>query len=173
MSESPFPIRWQWDGEAMVPATGYWAKCANKRYVVGETYTMDEIYVRSAETHRHYFACIRSAWESLPDELRAQYPTAEHLRKFALINAGYCTKVQHVCKSEAEAHRLAAAIKPYDTYQLVMVEGPIVTVWHALSQDQRSMDKAKFQASKEAVLRWIGDLIGVDPTTLSQQSEAA
>lgn len=166
MTESPFPIRWQWDGEHMVPATRYWAREADKRYVVGESYTMDEIFVRSPETHRHYFACIRRAWESLPDELAAQYPSPEHLRKFALIHSGFCTKVQHVCKSEAEAHRLAAAIKPYDTYQLVMVDGPIVTVWHALSQDHRSMDKARFAASKEAVLRWIGDLIGADPTEL-------
>ena len=57
-------------------------------------------------------------------------------------------------------------IRPYDTYQIVEVTGSIVTVWHAMSQDHRSMDKAKFQASKEAVLRWVGDLIGADPTEL-------
>lgn len=171
--ESQFPLRFMWTGEDMHPATRYWAREADKRFVVGETYTMDELHVRSTETHRHYFACIKSAWDSLPDHLRPQYPSAEHLRKFALVNAGYCTKVQHVCKSAAEAERLAVAIRPYDTYQLVMVDGPIVTVYHALSQDHRSMDKAQFQASKEAVLRWIGDLIGVDPTTLSQQAEAA
>ena len=62
--------------------------------------------------------------------------------------------------------RPAAAIQPYDTYQIVETTGSIVTVWHATSQDHRSMDKAQFQASKEAVLRWIGDLIGADPTEL-------
>lgn len=164
--DSPFPLRFEWDGEAMRPATKYWAREADKRYVVGETYTMDEIFVRSHQTHAHYFACIKAAWDSLPDALRPQYPSAEHLRKLALIHAGYCSTMQHVTKSEAEAQRLAAAIKPYDTYQLVLVEGNIVSVYHALSQDHRSMDKQRFQESKEAVLRWIGDLIGADPTEL-------
>lgn len=168
MSETPFPLRWQWDGEAMKPATRYWAREADKRYVVGETYTLDEVHMRSHATHAHYFACIKSAWESLPDNLRPQYPSAEHLRKFALINAGYCTQMQHVCKSGAEAERLAAAIKPYDTYQIVLVEGSIVTVYHALSQDHRSMDKQRFADSKEAVLRWIGDLIGADPAEIAR-----
>lgn len=165
--QSPFPLRWAWDGEAMKPATRYWASEADKRYVVGATYTLDEVHMRSHATHAHYFACIKSAWDSLPDNLRPQYPSAEHLRKFALINAGYCTQVQHVCKSEAEARRLAEAIRPYDTYQLVLVDGSIVTVYHAKSQDHRSMDKQTFQDSKEAVLRWIGDLIGADPAQLS------
>jgi hypothetical protein len=164
--DSPFPIRFAWDGEAMKPATRYWAREADKRFVIGETYTMDEIHVRSHQTHAHYFACIKAAWESLPDDKRPQYPSAEHLRKLALIHTGFATMVQHPCKSEAEAQRLAAAIRPYDTYQLVLVEGSVVTVYHATSQDHRSMDKAKFQASKEAVLTWIGDLIGADPTEL-------
>ena len=161
-----FPLRYQWDGEAMRPATRYWAREADKRFVVGETYTLDELHMRSHQTHAHYFACIKSAWESLPDGLASVYPSPEHLRKVALIRAGYATKVQHVAKSAAEAERLAAVIRPYDTYQIVEVTGSIVTVWHAMSQDHRSMDKAKFQASKEAVLRWVGDLIGADPTEL-------
>lgn len=166
MTESQFPIRFAWDGEVMKPATRYWAREADKRYVVGVTYTMDEIFVRSHATHAHYFAVIKAAWDSLPDELRPLYPSSEHLRKTALIRSGFATQVQHVCKSAAEAERLAAIIKPYDTYQIVEVTGPIVTVWHAMSQDHRSMDKAQFQASKEAVLTWVGDLIGADPTEL-------
>lgn len=161
-----FPLRFQWDGEAMRPATRYWAREADKRFVVGETYTLDELHVRSHQTHAHYFACIKAAWESLPDNLAAIYPSSEHLRKTALVRAGYATQVQHVTKSAAEADRLAAVIRPYDTYQIVTVNGPVVTVWHAMSQDHRSMDKATFQASKEAVLRWIGDLIGADPAEL-------
>ena len=161
-----FPLRYQWDGEAMRPATRYWAREADKRFVVGETYTLDELHMRSPQTHAHYFACIKAAWESLPDGLASVYPSPEHLRKVALIRAGYATKVQHVAKSAAEAERLAAVIRPYDTYQIVEVTGSIVTVWHAMSQDHRSMDKAIFQASKEAVLRLVGDLIGADPTEL-------
>lgn len=157
----------------MRPASGYWQREADKRFVVGETYTLDEIFVRSHATHAHYFACIKAAWDSLPDQLRPQFPSPEHLRKYALIRAGFNTMVQHPCKSAAEAERLAAVIRPYDTYQIVEIDPDrptVVTVYHALSQDHRSMDKAQFQASKEAVLQWIGDLIVADVT---QQSEAA
>ena len=65
-----------------------------------------------------------------------------------------------------ELHYVGEFIRPYDTYQIFTVNGSVVTVWHAMSQEHRSMDKATFQASKEAVLRWIGDLIGADPTEL-------
>ena len=41
-----FPLRYQWDGEAMRPATRYWAREADKRFVVGETYTLDDLHVR-------------------------------------------------------------------------------------------------------------------------------
>jgi hypothetical protein len=174
VSESPFPIRFQWDGEAMVPATRYWAKCADKRYVVGETYTMDEIYARSKASHDHFFAVVDKAWETLNDRQAAQYPNAEKLRRVALIRTGFRDEKQYVCESEDEAMRLAVALKDTITpYQIIDISGPVVTLFTAKSQDHRHMDKQEFQASKEAVLRWIGDLIGVDPTTLSQQSEAA
>lgn len=171
MADTPFPLRWQWSGEAMMPASRYWAREADKRYVVGETYTLDEIYMRSHATHAHFFACIKAAWESLPDHLLPQYPNPEALRKRALIHTGFCTQVQHVCKSAAEAERLAAIIRPYDTYQLVLIDPArptVVTVYHALSQDHRSMDKRRFAESKEAVLRWIGDLIGADPAEIAR-----
>lgn len=168
MSElSPFPIRFAWDGEAMRPATKYWAREADKRYVVGETYTMDEIFVRSHATHAHYFAVIKAAWDSLTDEQREQFPSTEHLRKYALISTGYNKQAQYVCKSKREARRLVAALKhEQDEYAIYSVDARVVTVFRPQSQDHRSMDKSKFQESKEAVLRWIGDLIGADPTEL-------
>lgn len=172
--ESPFPLRFEWTGEAMRPATRYWAREADKRFVVGETYTMDELHARSKASHDHYFVVINRAWETLPDKLAAQYPNAEKLRRVGLIRTGYRDEKQYVCESDDEAMRLAVALKDTITpYQIIDIAGPVVTLFTAKSQDQRHMDKQEFQASKEAVLRWIGDLIGVDPTTLGQQSEAA
>lgn len=156
------PIMFQWQGDAMVPASRFWQSECDRRFVVGETVTMDEIHARSHATHAHYFATVKSIWDTLPDLLRPQYGNAEILRKTALIRTGYHTMAQHVCKSVAEAERLAAIIKPYDAYQIVDQQGAIVTVYHALSQDMRSMDKATFQASKEAVLAWCADLVGAD-----------
>lgn len=171
MSERP--IIFQWQGDAMVPASRFWQAECDNRFAVGEHVTLEEIHARSHATHAHYFAVLKQVWDSLPDRLRGDVGNPEILRKHALIHTGYHTKVQHACKSAAEAERLAAVIKPYDAYQIVEQVGPIVTVYHALSQDMRSMDKVTFAASKEAVLAWCAQLIGVAPETLATVQEAA
>lgn len=167
------PIYFAWDGEHMVPASRIAARLCDERFVVGERYPLEEVHSRSSATHAHYFAVLKDLWLSLPDHLAEQYPSVEKLRKTALIRTGYHTKVQHVCKSAAEAERLASMIRPYDEYQIVLVEGVVVTVFRAMSQDHRSMDKATFQASKEAVLNWCADLLGIEPHVAYQQGENA
>jgi hypothetical protein len=156
------PIMMRWDGDAMVPASVHWQRECDKRFTVGATYTLDEIHARSNATHAHYFAVIKQIWDSLPDALRPEYGNPEILRKKALINTGFHTMKQHVCKSAAEAERTAAIIETYDDYQIVQTDGTVVTVYHAMSQDHRHMDKRQFQASKEAVLTWCADLVGAD-----------
>ena len=154
------PIALVWNGEAFEPANRFWSKKCDERFVVGQSYAMDEVHQRSHASHAHYFAALHDIWQSLPESMAEQFPTEDHMRKYALIRTGYRTTVQHVCKTNAEAERLAAAIRPYDTYQVVTVDGPIVTVHHALSQDMRSMNKGQFLMSKQDVLDWCGDLIG-------------
>lgn len=156
------PIPLAWDGEAFHPINQHWARKCDERFVVGETYTLDEIHARSSATHAHYFAMVNDIWQSLPDHMSEQFPTSEHLRKYALIRTGFHTMQQHVCQSKAEAQRLAAAVKPYDTYQVVTVKDSVVTVYHAISQDYRSMNKETFADSKEKVLDWCANLIGAD-----------
>lgn len=155
------PVALTWDGEAFWPANRFWSRKCDERFVVGQAYAMDEVHQRSHATHAHYFASLHDIWQSLPEHLSEQFPTENHMRKYALIRTGYHTMTQHPCKSAAEAERLAAAIRPYDTYQLVTVKDSVVTVYHAMSQDMRSMDKKTFAESKQAVLDWCSDLIGV------------
>lgn len=155
------PINVTWNGESFDPANRFWANKCDERFVVGQGYTLDEVHARSSATHAHYFALLNDIWHSLPDHLSEQFPTSEHLRKYALIKTGFHTMQQHVCKSEAEARRLAAIIKPYDSYQVVIVKDSVVTVYHAISQDHRSMDRRMFQESKEKVLDWCASLIDV------------
>lgn len=153
------PLPFIWTGEAFQPTNQHWAKKCDERFVVGQSYTLDEIHARSSATHAHYFAELHTIWQSLPERYAEQFPTEEHMRKYALIRKGFHTMTQHVCKTEAEAGRLAAAIRPYDSYQIVTVKDSIVTVYNALSQDYRSMDKRTFAESKEKVLDWCSALI--------------
>jgi len=173
MAEIIPPILMQWNGEAMVPATSRWAAEADQHYVVGQRYRMVEEQERSEVSHRHEFAWLRTAWESLPDNLLDQYPNPEILRKHGLIAKGHCTMTQHVCASVAEAERLAAILRPYDTYAIVRQRGPVVTVYKAVSQSYRAMGAKTFQRSKSDLMEFVGDLLGVDPATLGKVQEAA
>lgn len=167
------PLFLQWQGDCFVPAGKYWQRIADENFVVGERYRMLEENERSTVSHNHEFAWLTEAWNSLPDELHAQYPNSEVLRKHGLISKGYCTMVQHVCASKAEADRLAAILKPYDAYAVVIPRGNVVTVYTAISQSRRAMGAAQFQASKSALMEFVGDLLGVDPQTIGAQEKAA
>jgi hypothetical protein len=142
------------------------AKLASERFNVGEVVKLEPAEARSSPSHRHYFACIREAWVNLPEGFAERFPTPEHLRKYALIKAGYRNERSIVCTSTAEARRIAAFIHVSDDYAIITVEGRLVVHLTAKSQSSAAMSKAEFQASKDPVLRVLAEMIGVDPTTL-------
>lgn len=155
------PIITIWDGEAFVPANAHWARKADELFVVGERYALVEHHERSSASHAHYFAVLNDIWQSLPEHVAPQFPTAEVLRAHALIRTGYCNKRQLVCRSKAEAKRMAAFLKPANPFAIIEVDNAVVTEWTAASQSYRAMDKKTFNASKQAVLDWCADLIGL------------
>jgi len=161
------PVPYVWDGEVLRPLPAF-AKAASASLRVGEVVAMAPAELRSPPSHRHYFACVREAWVNLPEEHAARFASDEHLRKYALIKAGYRDERQVVCGSKAEARRIAAFIRPIDDYAVVLVEGPVIIQFTAKSQSATAMSKAQFQASKDAVLDILAEMIGVDPTTLAR-----
>jgi len=165
-------LPYRWSGEAFEPLPGF-RKRADAAFVVGQVYHMEPVEERTAKTHRHFFACVNEAWQSLPADFAERFPTPEALRKFALIKAGFADSRQIVAASQAEALRLAAFIRPMDEYAVVSVSGAVVTVWTAQSQSTRAMDKATFKASKDGVLAAIEELLDLEPGMLGKQREAA
>lgn len=164
------PLAFNWTGDAMSPKL---PKLADKFYVVGEVYRLAPHEERSAVSHRHYFAMINEAHNNLPEELAERLPTPEHLRKYALIRAGYRDERAIVCSSKGEAMRVAAFVRPIDDFAFVDTDGLVVTVYTAKSQSMRAMGKKTFQASKDSVLRVIAELIGTDPATLRENAARA
>ena len=137
------------------------------------TYRLAPYEERSTVSHSHYFACLNDAWANLPDEVAWQYPTAEKLRKTALIRTGYTDERSTVCASNAEALRIAAFIRPMDDYAIVTVKEAVVTIYTAKSQSYRAMGKQEFQKSKDAVIEWISNLIGVATDDLERNAGRA
>lgn len=168
---APLILRYEGNGDFRV-MSNYWAARADKEYVVGEVYKMLEHHDRSDASHNHFFALIKNGFDSLPDELRDEYPTTEHLRKKALIRKGFRDERDHVCASKADAVRLASFIKPLDEYAIVLVSECVVRVWTAKSQSRKAMGAKDFQDSKVAVLDFIDDLLGVERGATAR-SEAA
>lgn len=165
-----YPQAFRWDGEAMRPLN---PRAADRQYVVGEVYNLDVVEDRSAASHRHFFASVNECWQNLPHDIADRWPTPDHLRRYALIRTGYRDERTIVASSQAEARRVAAFIKPMDEYAVVSVHGAAVIVWTAKSQAVRAMGKQVFEGSKDAVLGFLAEMIGVTPEQLTANTGRA
>jgi len=169
---TPTPTVFRFDAEraVMVPANPNYA-C--RVFVDGERYRLGIIEDRSTSSHNHYFAMIAEAWNNLPEAIADRFPTSEHLRKYALIKAGYYNSRSIVAASKDEAERIAAFVAPMDEYAVVMHSDCIVTVYTAKSQSKKSMGAKEFQASKDAVLGVISAMISTPQDVLKQNAGRA
>lgn len=165
-----YPLWFKWNGEVMRPLN---PRAADRQYVIGESYRLEHREERSEASHRQYFAALHEAWMNLPDDMAASLPTSEHLRKYALIRAGFRDERSIIANSKAEALRLAAFVKPMDEYAIVSVSGSAVVVLTAKSQSIRAMGKAEFQRSKDAVLDLVAGLLGSSRDEIVGAGESA
>jgi len=161
------PILVTWDGTSFAPLSRFMRE-VDAHFVIGERYRVSIQEERSQASHSHYFAAVQEAWMNLPEDQAERFPTAEHLRKYALIRAGYRDERSIVCTSKAEAQRVAAFVKPLDSFAVVTVSEAVVRVFTAQSQSTAAMGKKAFQESKSKVLDVLAEMIGVQPETLTK-----
>lgn len=160
-------LAFRWDGETMRPLR---AKLADETFVIGQIHWLEEEKPRSVASERHQFAWLREAWKNLPEGLADQFPSAEHLRKRALIDAGYYHEEIIDAGSAAAALRIAPAFRKLDDLALTVVRGSLIVRRTAKSQRRHFMDAKEFQESKEKIMEIVAGLIGV--TTEQLQHEA-
>jgi hypothetical protein len=137
-------------------------------YGQGEIINVEEVQERSQKSHAHYFALITEAWRTLPETLADEFPSAEHLRKRALIDAGYCTETRMAFRTNAEAVAAAAFVGTLDGYAHCSVVDRVVIVRRAESQSMKAMKKERFQRSKDDVLSVIAQLLHTDPASITE-----
>lgn len=166
------PVAFIWQGDCFKPASAAWNRLADRHYVVGARYELLEHEERSSASHRHFFAAVNEAWSNLPENLAAEYPNAETLRKHCLIKAGFADAQTHVCASKAEAARLAIFLRPIDEFSIVTTAGTTVTRYTARSQSLRAMGKEEFQRSKDGVLRVLAEMLGTSTDELQKAAAA-
>lgn len=167
------PILCRWNGDGFAPSNPYWQKIADQDFVIGKTYRLVELAERSIVSEGHQFAWLDEAWHQLPENVADQYPTPTHLRKRALIQAGYYDEQIIDAGTKAGALRVASGIQSREPFSLIIVRGVLVIIRTAKSQSRHSMAKAEFQASKDAVLAIVSEMIGVKPEELTQNAGCA
>jgi hypothetical protein len=166
---NPVPILMSWNGDQFDPLDRF-RKLCDERYVVGEIYSIEAQQPRSKASHSHYFACLHKAWLNLPPPWDAKFPTEDHLRAYALIKCHYYDLKQLVCQTPAQAAAVSAFMGDVKEMSVVELEGPVISVFTAKSQSMREMGRKAFQQSKQDVLDYVSDLIGVDVTTLRNEA---
>ena len=165
------PIAYQWNGEGFEPLKRFARQC-DEQFTIGEVYWLAVEHNRSTTSHAHQFAWVREAWLSLPESLADQYPSPEHLRKRALIEAGYYTETITDAGSYAAALRVASMVQSREPFSLVIVREQYVVIREAKSQSLRAMGAKDFQESKQAILEVVSNILGVSPEDL-KKAEAA
>jgi hypothetical protein len=146
----------------------------DRYYPEGETTALVEYQHRSDKTHKHEFAFLREAWQQLPEQYADEYPNPEALRKKLLIKLGWYHETIIDAGTNAAAMRVAAAMRGRDAdFTYIGVRGGFVIISDAKSQSRRAMDRADFQASKQALLDAVSAMIGVEPAALTANAGAA
>jgi hypothetical protein len=163
------PVLYQWDGEAMRPV-GRWQQLAIEQCVPGERYMLEPVGDRSMADHRHYFAWLADAWANLPEQWEGRWPDPDRLRKWALVQAGYCTTTTYRARTRDEAERYIASMLDFDDELEIERIRTRVIVKKAESQSFPAMSQRRFRESKEAVINVVSMLIGVTPQTLKRES---
>ena len=167
----PLPIKCVWRDGVLVPDGDRVARYCEEQFGEGEVIILERHEERSDATHRHYFACLKEAFDNLP-EGDNRFPTVEALRHWALIRAGYCTENSIVCDTNDQA-QLVASFMGNSEGTIIVVRGNVVKKYTAKSQSVKAMNKDEFQRSKVDVLDTIAELIAVKRKRLEDNAGRA
>lgn len=159
--------------KAMVPLARFHNVCA-RQYADGEEYPLVPLEPRSRKSHNHYFAAIHEAFQNLPENIAARWPSEEHLRKWALCEVGICDETTFRFDKPEDAILLARQYRrnARDDYVHITVSKSTSTVilrW-AKSQSVAAMGKEAFQESKKAVLELLEHLTDVPKGALMNEA---
>lgn len=162
------PIKFQWDGKAMVVAQGYLAQ-AEKRYTVGAFYALEQVdEARNMNAHNAYMAEVASAWENLSDAATKKLKSPTHLRKWALIETNWYDEQIIDCGTHELALRMATFAHDSDDYCEIRVRKNLLVIRRARSQKRSKMNNEDFKKSSKDVLDLLSDMIGVNRTVLER-----
>ena len=166
MTQAPRLLRFIWKDGVFVPDGVRVASYCDGAFGEGEVVTFERHEPVSTASRNHYHASIQEAWNNLP-EGDERFPTADSLRKWALIRSGYCT-VTDVILSTPEQAQTVAAFTGNAEGTIIVVRENVVRKYTAKSQSAKSMGKDEFGRSKQDVLDTIAELLAVKRKALEE-----
>lgn len=147
----PVLFRWQpgiTEYGAMVVDRRFAPLCADQ-FEPGEDYVLEVAVNGSTPARRWFFAAINEIWSNLPERVAPQFPKPIHLRKWCMVQCGYCTESDTVLETHRDAMAAAALIRNLSAYSVIVVSGNVVKRFDALST--RGMRKAVFDPMSREV----------------------
>ena len=164
------PIMFVWTGDAMVPLPRFRRLC-DELFAVHEEYPLVVHQGRNMNQHRAYFASLNDAFDNLDERYDGVFPSAEHLREWALCQTEFCTVSHEVYETHADALKAGAAVRKVAPYAVISVVDTTLVTKHAMSQSVRAMGKETFEASCKAVLDVVAGMARTTPAELRREGQ--
>lgn len=167
---------------AMVPTQRYRGVSVRQYGEEGSEHTLVPFEARNMRMHAACFAELGDLYDNLPEtvwyltdadgkfvlddggERVVRFPSAEHFRKWLLIDTGWCESKEIECANRQHARELAKWLRVEDEYARIRVAGCHVTVKKAVSQNLSSMSSRDFKSSMDAILDRARSYVGVSAT---------
>jgi hypothetical protein len=127
---------------------------------------------RSQASHRFYFACLKNAFDNLPETISHLFTDPEDLRHYALIETGNYTDHPIKCATKDEAMRWVSRLMrdPQNIYCRFFVNDDTIVRREPKSQSTKAMGKQAFEKSKADVLELCSILTGIDVAALKKEA---
>jgi hypothetical protein len=143
----------------------------DRQFEAGQEYPLGIIEHASDASRGHYFVTLQEIFSNLP-ETEKRFPTWQHMRGWALVEAGFCSISSTVMDTPKDVKTLASVIRTSEPYSVIIVRGNVVRIARPKSQSKIAMKSVEFQGSKEAVLNICEALLpGLDRRELTKRVE--
>lgn len=154
---------------ALVPEGRFKALC-ERQFVLDETYAWGPVDNVDNGSRGAFFASVRETWNSLAED-DERFPSHEHLRKRALVAAGWCLHSQTVMDTPKDARQLAIQSRKLDEYAVIQVKANVVDVYIAKSIAHGQITAEEWRVVKPRALDWVAAQINVKRTELEHHSK--
>lgn len=167
------PIIAVWTPEGTFVPLPRFQKLCDQYFAVHEEIALVRHHERNMNQHRGYFAALSDAFDNLMEDVAGRFPSAEHLREWALCQTEFCTITEEVYSTKKDATQAAKALRKLAPYAVISVHDSAMVTKHAMSQSVRAMGKETFEASCKAVLEVVAGMARTTPRELKKNAGRA